>query len=159
MNKYSLSRYPAAYYRALFDQAPVVMRPAVIEGHYEHRDGAYVGVPDRSPTSRYFEAIDEQGRVAIKAEDLEFDIYLEACNAAVLPDVLQSAKDVMMQIVDMDAAARVLMPQTEYEEELVYVDITRSEIELHYCLTTVNAEWGMIFVRKSDGMFAFEHVA
>jgi len=156
MNQFRLSKHPSSYYRALFEQGIVEVRPALAAGYYQFGNGTMVKVQDRSPNSMHLSAKPEQGFVKIDADDLEFEIYLEAANSAVFPEVLQLAKDVLLQIVEMDEIARSRPMDFDYEEHLAYVNITRSEIELHYFASTVNTEWGAYFVRDANGTFQFD---
>lgn len=156
MNKYRLSKHPSSYYCALFFEEAIVVHSYREGGYYLIENGKLLKVNEGFPGSIRLSVEPEHGFFSIKAGELEFDIYLESSDLSIPPEVIELTRDVLSHIVEMDTAARSRPDQIDYEEQLAYVNISRSEIELHYYSTTVNTEWGAYFKRDANGTFQFD---
>ena len=92
----------------------------------------------------------------IQTEHVNFNVFLQATDGVVAPEILQTAEDVLSRIVELDAAMTSRMTGDSYEEYLAFIDILHDEIELHYYANAVNTEWGAFFVRDEHGDITFD---
>jgi hypothetical protein len=129
MNEYSLSTYPypSSHYLKLFQDREIECFPN-----------------------------QESVEIQIRSGDLEFEVYLEVVDSIVSPHVLEIAKEVISQVVEMDTQARLISHSSGLSEEeiLAYINIPEQrEVAFHYYSTVCNTEWATLFTRNVDGTY------
>ncbi|WP_211443994.1 hypothetical protein [Collimonas humicola] len=140
----------------MFKEEEIEILPYRKGGSYRLENGVFVAAPEAGNGTIHLPTQEEHGIYKIRAGDVDFDIELESSKGSVYPELVEVAKDVLYQIVEMDSAARSVPTNFDYDEHLAYIRISRSEVELHYFATIANTEWGAYFVRDAHGKFQFE---
>lgn len=152
MGKFRLSNFPytSSDYLALFKEEKVAIQPYRKGGNYKIVNGELVASPEGGMNLMTQE---EHGLIKIDTGEIQFDIELGSSMGVVDPELIGVAKEVLSQIVELDSAARLLPSDIDYEEYLLFIKISRSEVELHYVSDTVNTSWGVFFERDERGRF------
>jgi hypothetical protein len=155
MRKYSLSRHPAEYYTKYFRPDALVFVPYHAAGWY---DREFKRVDD--PHSRRTDMIllpeqPERYKCRVGEDELAFNLYIESHEGAVVPDLVEVAGEALAHIIELDLFASEIDPGDKCQANLVYVNITREVVNLHYGATTFNTEWGTAFKRVGPGEFEY----
>jgi hypothetical protein len=151
-----LSEHPSAYYLALFQEAAIVVTPGREAGYFDQSGSELVPVPEGTQDAVFLPKQHLEAWCEVGADDLSFAIQFEVVDSKVYPTLIQKAKDVLGQVVEMDEDARAHLTVHDYDESLNYVRLTESEVEFRYVASTCNAEWGAYFAREADGTFRLE---
>lgn len=92
----------------------------------------------------------------------EFDVRLTLNEGESISDLLQRAREVISQIVEMDLEANENQQNTieKYQPYIYEVEINLQddEVNLEYVSSVVNTAWGMFFRRTEDGKWLFDNV-
>ncbi|MGM8890980.1 hypothetical protein ACS8FA_09045 [Psychrobacter sp. 1Y1] len=92
----------------------------------------------------------------------EFDVRLTLNEGEHTFDLLQRAREVMSQIVEMDLEAHENQQNTieKYQPYIYEVEINLQddEVNLEYVSSIVNAAWGMFFRRTKEGKWFFDNI-
>ncbi len=173
MQKYSLGKYPSSLYLDDFDSSELKLVPYQEAGLYRIHKGEKTKIAEKSRgytmaqleqmrhrgiVEIYLSEHEEYGFCEIGPEDRSFEVILESQNGCIEEQIIENARNIISQIVDLDAEARDRSYNSKYnhEEELAYIDIKVDEVELHYFATSVNTEWGAYFKKKEDGNWHYE---
>lgn len=135
-NTYRLGVNSTDYYVGLFDAEALKIEPA-IRGQRPHV---------------------ERGAILVPAGELEFQVYLPATNGAVEPRILELARSVLSQIVDMDNQAREFEDVIDSDEILAWIEVRDDVVDLHYYATTVNSEWDARFRQGEGGRWVYRGI-
>ncbi|MDR6502027.1 hypothetical protein J2785_005207 [Burkholderia ambifaria] len=138
MNKYALDTQPSSYYLGQFTGSPLEIQPHREARRYKIEHGEFVGADERDSSAIFLPSCSERGCCKIKADFFDFEIYVPSCDSRIDHRFISITRDVLGNIVEMDAAARSLPKEMDYEEYLAYVDISPDEVEFHfpaYCAT------------------------
>jgi hypothetical protein len=138
MNKYRLDVNPSSYYASQFRPENVEVVPYRPAGSPPNKPGLYLGTRP------------EQGMITIKGPS-EFAVCLPSKAGRIRDGDIETAREVLNQIAEMDAEARALDDGQDYEEELACVEIAVGEVRLHYVASTCNTEWAISFWRRPGG--------
>ena len=92
----------------------------------------------------------------------EFDVRLTLNEGESTSDLLQRAREVMSQIVEMDLEANENQQNTieKYQPYIYEVEINLQddEVNLEYVSSVVNTAWGMFFRRTKEGKWLFDNI-
>ncbi|MGO2020072.1 hypothetical protein [Psychrobacter sp. FME61] len=92
----------------------------------------------------------------------EFDVRLTLNEGEPTSDLLQRAREVMSQIVEMDLEANKNQQNTieKYQPYIYEVEINLQddEVNLEYVSSIVNTAWGMFFRRTKEGKWLFDNI-
>ena len=92
----------------------------------------------------------------------EFDVRLTLNEGEPTSDLLQRAREVMSQIVEMDLEANENQQNTieKYQPYIYEVEINLQddEVNLEYVSSIVNTAWGMFFRRTKEGKWLFDNI-
>ena len=92
----------------------------------------------------------------------EFDVRLTLNEGEPSSDLLQRAREVMSQIVEMDLEANENQQNTieKYQPYIYEVEINLQddEVNLEYVSSVVNTAWGMFFRRTKAGKWVFDNI-
>ena len=92
----------------------------------------------------------------------EFDVRLTLNEGESTSDLLQRAREVMSQIVEMDLEANENQQNTieKYQPYIYEVEINLQddEVNLEYVSSIVNTAWGMFFRRTKEGKWLFDNI-
>ena len=92
----------------------------------------------------------------------EFDVRLTLNEGESTSDLLQRAREVMSQIVEMDLEANENQQNTieKYQPYIYEVEINLQddEVNLEYVSSVVNTAWGMFFRRTKEGKWVFDNI-
>ena len=92
----------------------------------------------------------------------EFDVRLTLNEGEPTSDLLQRAREVMSQIVEMDLEANENQQNTieKYQPYIYEVEINLQddEVNLEYVSSVVNTAWGMFFRRTKEGKWLFDNI-
>jgi len=92
----------------------------------------------------------------------EFDVRLTLNEGEPTSDLLQRAREVMSQIVEMDLEANKNQQNTieKYQPYIYEVEINLQddEVNLEYVSSVVNTAWGMFFRRTKEGKWLFDNI-
>ena len=92
----------------------------------------------------------------------EFDVRLTLNEGESTSDLLQRAREVMSQIVEMDLEANKNQQNTieKYQPYIYEVEINLQddEVNLEYASSVVNTAWGMFFRRTKEGKWLFDNI-
>ncbi|MEL0621076.1 hypothetical protein [Psychrobacter proteolyticus] len=92
----------------------------------------------------------------------EFDVRLTLNKGEPTSDLLQRAREVMSQIVEMDLEANKNQQNTieKYQPYIYEVEINLQddEVNLEYVSSIVNTAWGMFFRRTKEGKWLFDNI-
>ncbi|WP_157654865.1 hypothetical protein [Burkholderia ubonensis] len=156
MNKYALDTQPSSYYLDQFAGSPLEIQPHREAGRYKIEHGEFVRADERDSSAIFFPSYPERGCCKIKADFFEFEIYVPSCDSRIDHRFIDIAREVLGNIVEMDAAARSLPKEMDYKEYLAYVDISTDEVEFHYISDVVNTEWGIDFIKGDSGSWVLK---
>lgn len=173
MYKYSLDKYPSSLFLEDFNSTELKIVPYQKAGLYRIQKGKKTEITERGRdytmvqleqmrhrgiVEIYLHEQAEHGFCEIGPEDRSFEVILEAQGGRIDEKIMENAKTIISQIVEMDIEARnrSYSPKESSEEELAYIDIKLDEVELHYFATTVNTEWGAYFKKNEDGSWYYE---
>jgi hypothetical protein len=138
MNKYRLDVNPSSYYAAQLRRESIEIVPYRPAGSLPTKPGVYLA---ERP---------EQGVITIKGP-VDFVVCLPSTGGLIKDGDIETAREVLDQIAEMDAEARTLDDGEDYEEELAYVEIAADEVRFHYIANACNTEWDIDFQRRRDG--------
>jgi hypothetical protein len=159
MNKYRIDNKPAEYYLDQFKPENIEVLPYREAGFYLLKKGKLEQADDsRKGRAYHFSEQLPQGVATILYgfDDLDFDINFPVKDGKVDTLFINLAKEILAQLPALDSRAREVPTDFDHEEHLAYIDVSESEIELHYFASTVNTEWGAYFKRMTDGSWNFE---
>ena len=92
----------------------------------------------------------------------EFDVRLTLNEGESTSDLLQRAREVISQIVEMDLEANENQQNTieKYQPYIYEVEINLQddEVNLEYVSSVVNTAWGMFFRRTEEGKWLFDNI-
>src|SRR5262249_39483049 len=148
----SLSRHPAEHYPNYFRPDALVFVPYRAAGWYDLAE--FKPVFDRRRTDIVSQQ-PERYKCRVGEDELGFHVYIESHESAVVPDLVEVAREVLAHIVELDLFASEIDPRDESQVQLLYVDITNEMIHLRYAATTFNSEWGTAFKRVGPGEFEY----
>jgi hypothetical protein len=151
--RYALSGRLSSYYLEQFREESAQITPYRAAGIYRLEDDEWVRV---EKGGIHFPESPEQWTHTIDADGYQFDICFEGTGSAIDNGMIETVRSVLANIVEMDTAARAIPSKTDYEEQLHYVQIRAEDVELHYCSTIINTEWGAYFKRDANGVWIFE---
>ena len=97
----------------------------------------------------------ERYKCRVGEDELAFSLYIESQDGAVVPDLVEVAREVLAHIIELDLFANEIDPNDESQSSLMSVDITREMIHLRYVPTLFNSEWGTAFKRVGPGEFEY----
>jgi hypothetical protein len=175
MYKYSLDKYESSLFLNEFINKKLILHPARESGLYRFQKGKRTKIAEvsRGYSAAQLEQMRHKGIVEIYLsedvehafctlgpEDREFDVRIESKGGKVEEGIMEDARTIISQIVELDKEARdrTHKESEDHEEELAYIDIKHNEVELHYYATTVNTEWGTFFRKSKDGRWTFEGI-
>jgi hypothetical protein len=150
--------HPSGYYLARFDETSIVITPQREAGHFDAFSSELRPVDPTAENAVYLPLQYAEAWCDIETDDLPLTIQFEVVNATVEPTLIQKAKRVLSQIVEMDAAARACSADHKLDEDLNYIRLSETEVEIRYVAGTCNTEWGAYFVEGPDGIFRFEYL-
>ena len=177
MNKYSLSKYKSSVYLDDFNTKKIEIIPSQEPGLYYFTNGEKIKITEKEQKSRgicthqlhhLYDDV-EHGYCEIGPKDRRFGVRLETENGEIKDGVLDLAKKIISQIVEMDAEVRAKQEEVEanlikakldylnedFEEALAYIDIQLDDVELHYVATTCNTEWGVSFYKDANEQWCY----
>ena len=137
LNEFQLSAHKPSFYLDLFDKAKFQ-----IKENLDQNSNA-----QRRQTSKF------QAELTVGPEnsDFSFDVCIDLQDASIPPEMLQRARFVVSNIVDMDKTSRMIGGGHDENERLAIVLLTDDEIRLQYWATAFNTEWDVVFkVDKHD---------
>ena len=92
----------------------------------------------------------------------EFDVRLTLNEGESTSDLLQRAREVISQTVEMDLEANENQQNTieKYQPYIYEVEINLQddEVNLEYVSSVVNTAWGMFFRRTEEGKWLFDNI-
>jgi len=173
MNEYSLKKYESSLYLNNFNEKEIKIIPYQEAGFFRFHKGKKEKIPNRTRgyTMAELEQMNRRGIVEIHLqedvehgfceigpEDRSFEVRLESRNGIIPDEVMESARSILANIVEMDSSAREVSSSSDedYKEELAYIDIKVNDVELHYFANTVNTEWGAFFKRRNSGDWIYD---
>jgi len=149
MRKYSLSRHPAEHYPKYLRHDALVFVPYRAAGRYD------LSKDRRRPHIFNLDERPERYKCRVGEDELAFGLYIESQDGAVVPDLVEVAREVLAHIIELDLFANEIDPNDESQSSLMSVDITREMIHLRYVPTLFNSEWGTAFKRVGPGEFEY----
>jgi hypothetical protein len=173
MYKYSLEKYSSSLFLDDFNSKEPKIIPHQEAGLYRIHNGKKTKITEKSRgytmvqleqmrhrgiVEIYLQEHEEHAFCEIGPDDRSFEVILETQSGIIDEQIIDNAKMIISQIVEMDKETRdrSFDPKNDLEEELAYIDIKLDEVELHYFATTVNTEWGAYFKKKQDGKWHYE---
>ena len=153
MNRYRLNVRPSSYYAEQFCARNIKIVPAleayqIVDGEWKpldsSRDAPAYNLPD----------VAEQGEVTIHGP-MDFEVYLPAKDGVIDAELIELARVVLANIVEMDDAARseTSADTTDYEEYLSSVEIGDRDVSLHYVSAIMNTDWTICFNVHRNGLW------
>lgn len=175
MYKYSLDKYPSSLYLDEFNSKELEIIPYQEAGLYRISKGVRTRIGDkpRGHTSVQLEQMRHKGIMEIYLsgheefasceigpEDRSFEVCLKTQNGTIPSQILENAKYIISNIVEMDLEARnkSFDPNSDYEEELAFIDVKLDEVEFRYYATVVATEWGAYFRLNEDGSWCYKGI-
>ena len=101
------------------------------------------------------EACQADDEYTLEVEGYSVALFLDPEPGQIAAELIETATSVLGQLVAMDTAARAVESSTDYKEQLLWVNIAADQVELHYCSTIINTEWGAFFTRDETGRWIF----
>jgi len=139
--RYALSRYPVGAWLERFR----ARRPRVQPRTPERRtDGPVTGWSGP-----------QVARVDLEFGEVGIELVMDAAGGRVDPRALRRTEALLLQLVEMDTAARACEPPAfDHQEMLDVIEVpAEGPVHFHYSATTVSTEWRVRFALAEDGGF------
>ena len=153
MNRYRLNARPSTYYSEQFCARNIKIVPALEAGRYQLVDGGWKPLDSSRDAPAYnLPDVAEHGEVTIHGP-VDFDVCLPAKDGVIDAELIELARIVLANIVEMDDAARLRTSAdtTGYEEYLLSVEIGDRDVSLHYASAIMNTDWTICLNVQRDG--------
>jgi hypothetical protein len=160
MNSYQQFPHPSSYYLEHFRESDIEISPFREGGIYATRGDTLVKANDVELAHGrgliHLSQSDECASYCVSGAHPTVRISFTTHNTKVDPTDIAIAKDVLGQIVEMDAIARSIVSADEdYEEVLSIVHVSQEGVELFYNATTFNTSWTVYFAKNKDAVYTF----
>lgn len=158
MKKYRIDKYPASFYLNQFKSENIHIFPYRAAGHYVKEGDEFTKVESAGEGTFYLDEELSKGMLTIEygEKGLAFEIYFPAENGIINSKNISLIKEVLADLPVLDAIAREIPAEDDYEEYLGYIIITDADIELRYLSSTINTDWGAYFKKMPDSSWYFE---
>ena len=155
----AFSQPRSSEYLEQFDQQPFAIKLARAAGRYLV-PGLELARPEDPPSKcMHLDERPEHAFKALKVRGWYLGVRLPSSNGHVDPRLIEEARHVISRVVELDEIAREDTRDhgdgTEYNEDLIDIELKPGEAVFHYVAGTVNTEWAVSFVKSEDGDWIF----
>lgn len=160
MSSKLLSKHPSSFYLRQFHEEAIEILPSRGAGYYRVEEGELVRVTEDTPHAIQLDESPGGGILTIEAGDSSFDLCFPCEDGQVVPQTIDTGREVLGQIGGLDAAAREAAGRERCASaELAFVEVGLQKVELHYCASTENAEWVAVFQKAADADWTLGGIA